>query len=303
MIPLKRNSPAFALLFQIWYYSYLAVVGVSILVYLLWMAPGLRVGSYLQDHDFDHNHTNDKISHMIDTDPHIAMFILDIICMCVFIVEFFLRFLVCPDKLRFFLVWYDTMNAILVITTITSLILELRKDLISTHSTGVFYYVMKNCNVFRLLLLMRLEKQYMPLKLLILAVKESSRELLLLAFSLLMAMCVFGGLMFCAEIHTDEFPDIYISLWWALVTITTVGYGDYFPKDLPGRIIGSLCAICGIMLIALPIAVITSKFSDLYGHRTYQYRHQIMCQNTEPDQKSSKEEITRFNNKVFLSEH
>ena len=201
--------------------------------------------------------------------------------MCVFVVEFVLRFAVCPYKLKFFTVWYNTMNAVLVATTLTSLILELRKDVIHSHAIGTFYYIIKNCYVFRLLLLLRLEKQYMPLKILIMSVKESAKELFLLAFSLFIAMCVFGGLVFCAEIHTTQFPDIWVSLWWALITITTVGYGDFYPTDLPGRIIGSLCAVSGIMLIALPIAVIVSKFSDFYGHRTFQQRHEKLCQQTE----------------------
>lgn len=119
----------------------------------------------------------------------------------------------------------------------------------------------------------------MGLKILILSVKESAKELFLLIFSLIMATCIFGGLMFCAEIHTSQYPDMGISLWWALVTISTVGYGDYYPTDLPGRIIGSLCAVSGIMLLALPIAVIASKFTDFYVQRQYLQRHQEMCIN------------------------
>ena len=83
----------------------------------------------------------------------------------------------------------------------------------------------------------------MGLKILILSVKESANELFLLVFSLIMAMCIFGGLIICAEMRTDQYPDVEVSLWWALITISVVGYGDYYPTDLPGRVIGSLCAI------------------------------------------------------------
>ena len=241
------------------------------------MVPSLRVDRYLQNDHFEHNHTNDKIAEMVQSDPHAVLFLLDLFCICVFVSEFIVRFSVCPYKRKFFTFWYNIMNAILVVTTLVAIILEMRKDLIHSESVGIFYYIMKNCYVFRLLLLLRLEKQFIGLKLLILSVRESAHELLLLTFSLMMAMCIFGGLIFCAEIHTEMFPDIGVSLWWALITITTVGYGDYYPTDIPGRIIGSLCAVCGIMLFALPIAVIVSKFSDFYGHRTYQMRHRQLC--------------------------
>ena len=64
----------------------------------------------------------------------------------------------------------------------------------------------------------------MGLKILILSVKERANELFLLVFSLIMAMCIFGGLIICAEMHTDQYPDVEVSLWWALITISAVGY-------------------------------------------------------------------------------
>ena len=241
------------------------------------MEPSMRVEPYLHHVQYDHNHSNEKIIRMVETDPHVVLFILDLICILVFAIEFVLRFATCSNRLKYFTKWYNTMNGVLVGTMVTSFILEMRKDLIHTHAMGFFYYIMKNSYVFRLLFLLRLEKRYIGLKILMLSVKESAKELLLLLFSLIMATCLFGGLMFCAEIHTTQYPDIGVSLWWALVTISTIGYGDYYPTDLPGRIIGSLCAVSGIIMLALPIAVISSKFAIFYAHSFYHKRHHKMC--------------------------
>ena len=237
----------------------------------------MRVEPYLQHIQYDHNHSNEKINRMVETDPHAVLFTLDLICILVFAIEFVLRFATCPSKQKYFTKWYNAMNGFLVGTMVTSFILEVRKDLIHTHAMGFFYYIMKNSYVLRLLLLLRLEKRYMGLKILMLTVKESAKELFLLLFLLIMATCIFGGLMFCAEMHTTQYPDIGVSLWWALVTISTIGYGDYYPTDLPGRIIGSLCAVSGIIMLALPIAVISSEFSNFYSHRFYQKRHHKTC--------------------------
>ena len=57
-----------------------------------------------------------------------------------------------------------------------------------------------------------------------------------------------------------EFPDIGVGLWWAVQTVTTVGYGDVVPKDAAGRILGAIVMLEGTAFIAIVTAVITSSF-------------------------------------------
>lgn len=61
-----------------------------------------------------------------------------------------------------------------------------------------------------------------------------------------------------------DFPDIVATFWWAIVTMTTVGYGDVTPKTALGRLTGTVCMLCGILLIALPIAIVGRNFQDAY---------------------------------------
>lgn len=58
----------------------------------------------------------------------------------------------------------------------------------------------------------------------------------------------------------SDITNIPEAIWWAIITITTVGYGDYVPKSFPGKIIGALSLVFGVLLLSLPVAIIGNKF-------------------------------------------
>jgi hypothetical protein len=74
-----------------------------------------------------------------------------------------------------------------------------------------------------------------------------------------------GGKFCCDEYASSlDFPSITATFWWAVVTMTTVGYGDQVPRTGLGRIVGCFAMICGILLISLPVAIVGSKFQEAY---------------------------------------
>jgi voltage-gated potassium channel len=74
------------------------------------------------------------------------------------------------------------------------------------------------------------------------------------------AVVMVGAGALIALIDSEEYPNVGVGLWWAIQTVTTVGYGDVAPKQVGGRIVAALVMLYGIAFIAIVTAVITSTF-------------------------------------------
>jgi len=125
-------------------------------------------------------------------------------------------------------------------------------------------------SITRIFRLFKLTRHYGGLKILIHTFTASARELMLLIFFLVLFIVIFASLIYYAERlqknPDNDFTSIPIGLWWSIVTMTTVGYGDMVPKTYVGMMVGGLCALTGVLTIALPVPVIVANFAMYYSH-------------------------------------
>lgn len=200
-------------------------------------------------------------------------FIVETICICWFSFELVMRFISAPNKLHFFKDIMNIIDFLAIMPYFVTVGTELSKDKGAQPSVSLaLIRVIRLVRVFRIFKLSRHSK---GLQILGQTLKASLRELALLIFFLFIGVILFSSAVYFAEVDTPHsfFTSIPESFWWAVVTMTTVGYGDMCPVTVGGKLVGSMCAIAGVLTISLPVPVIVSNFS-------YFYHREMECEDT-----------------------
>ncbi|KAE8284297.1 Potassium voltage-gated channel subfamily A member 3 [Larimichthys crocea] len=219
------------------------VIVVSILIFCLETLPDFRTEKETREEYFYKYHSQAKnvsvnmpLPHNVFHDP---FFLVETICICCAILPYFV-----------------------------TLGTELAKDNDASPATSLaIIRVIRLVRVFRIFKLSRHSK---GLQILGQTLRASMRELGLLIFFLFIGVILFSSAIYFAEAdHTNTaFISIPHAFWWAVVTMTTVGYGDMYPETVWGKLVGSMCAIAGVLTISLPVPVIVSNFSYFYHRET-----------------------------------
>jgi len=116
----------------------------------------------------------------------------------------------------------------------------------------------------RLLRILKLNRYFDAVKAIGEVMVAKKRELLGSLFFVVILMLISSLLMYSAEhdAQPEVFRNAFSGLWWAVATLTTVGYGDIYPVAVPGRLIGAFIAFSGLAAVAIPTGIITSGLSE-----------------------------------------
>jgi voltage-gated potassium channel len=120
--------------------------------------------------------------------------------------------------------------------------------------------VLRTLRLFRLLSLLKVGRYLAALTVLRRVVRDKRAELVMSALLTAVLLIVASSVMYFAEsdAQPEKFSSIPASMWWAVATLTTVGYGDVYPVTVLGRVAGGFLAFLGIGLFALPTAILGS---------------------------------------------
>lgn len=187
--------------------------------------------------------------------------IIESVCMAWFVLEFLVRFLFCPSKLGFVKSLINWIDFAAIVPYFVYLFMYI--------ATGECYNnnnTMAILRVLRVVRTLKLSKHSQGLKILAKTLRASMNELFLFALCLGISIILFSFAMFYAEhsIERTQFTSIPATFWWAVITMTTVGYGDMYPEEFLGKIIGIFTLLTGILSFALPLPVIIKNFNNLY---------------------------------------
>ncbi|XP_067095762.1 potassium voltage-gated channel subfamily A member 10-like [Osmerus mordax] len=197
-------------------------------------------------------------------------FIIETACIVWFFFELCVRFVVCPSKRDFFHNLMNVIDLVSIIPYFVTVVTEVVSTPQENSSQNMSLAILRIIRLVRVFRIFKLSRHSKGLQILGQTLKASMRELGLLIFFLFIGVILFSSAIYFAEVDepSTQFVSIPDGFWWAVVTMTTVGYGDMCPITMGGKMVGTLCAIAGVLTIALPVPVIVSNFNYFYHRET-----------------------------------
>jgi len=214
-------------------------------------------------------HGNAYVTQSIYVDP---FFQIEATTVVWFTVELLLRFIACPTKRSFIRDVVNLFDIVAVLPFYGFLILQLsapqERYCESIRKSGVYIIL----RLLRVLRIFKLAKHSRGLRVLGRTIRTSLHELWVFTFFLLVGTVIYSAFVYHAESGEPraQITSIPAGFWWAIITLTTVGYGDVTPIGIWGRLVGTLCVITGVLTVALPVPIIVANFNAIYRHEIRQ---------------------------------
>ncbi|WP_199508240.1 MULTISPECIES: ion transporter [unclassified Psychrobacter] len=168
-----------------------------------------------------------------------------------FTIEYLLRLFSAPNRLRYIFSFFGIVDLLSVLPSYLSLVF-----------VGVQYLlVVRILRILRVFRVLKLKAYMQQAGFLASALKTSQQKITVFFLSLVLLVTIFGSVIYVVEGPENGFTSIPLSIYWAIVTMTTVGYGDMSPKTPIGQAIASMVMITGYSIIAVPTGIFTSELA------------------------------------------
>ncbi len=174
-----------------------------------------------------------------------------------FTIEYVLRIISVRAPLRYVFSFFGVVDVLAILPTYISVIVP----------GSQYLLVVRVLRVLRIFRVLKLGTYIHEARLLRVALRKSSRKITVFLFVVSILVIILGSLMYMIEGEASGFVSIPEGVYWAIVTLTTVGYGDLSPVTPLGKAVASLVMICGYGIIAVPTGLVTVELSRVTAGR------------------------------------
>lgn len=173
-----------------------------------------------------------------------------------FTIEYLLRLYCTPQPKRYARSFFGLVDLVSILPSYLALFIP----------GGQYLLIVRSLRILRIFRILKLTQYVGEAHLLMRSVISARYKVLVFLFFILTVVSIFGSFMYLVEGPEHGFTSIPTSVYWAIVTVTTVGYGDIAPQTPLGQAIASLMVIIGYSIIAIPTGIFTAELSKQIKH-------------------------------------
>jgi len=181
-----------------------------------------------------------------------AIFVAEWILTILFTVEYVARLLAVRRPVAYARSFYGVVDLLAILPTYASIV----------FAGGQYFLVVRALRLLRIFRIFKLAHFLSGADVLTVAIRAARYKIAVFLFTVVTIVIVVGALMYVIEGGANGFTSIPTSMYWAVVTLTTVGYGDVAPVSTLGRFVASLVMILGYGIIAVPTGIVTTELMN-----------------------------------------
>lgn len=194
-----------------------------------------------------------------------------------FTLEYLLRIYITDKRREYIFSFYGIVDLCSILPTYIALLFP----------SALYLIVIRIMRVLRIFRILKLFRYMGEANLLFAALLQARRKILVFLFTVVTLIIIFGAVIFIIEGPENGFTSIPVAIYWAIVTITTVGYGDITPHTPLGQFVAGIAMICGYAIIAVPTGIIGAELMQEVQRRSQAVqrssRECVNCKSTNHD--------------------
>lgn len=191
-----------------------------------------------------------------------------------FTLEYILRIFIVRKKFAYILSYYGIIDLLSILPTYLSLFLSGAQGLV----------VIRALRLLRIFRILKLSRYIQDSAVITAALRSSRTKISVFLYAVVLMVIIIGTIMYLVEGEENGFGSIPEGIYWAIVTLTTVGYGDIAPATTVGRLIASFVMVLGYGIIAVPTGIVSAEFTMSKRKKlTTKVCPDCLCEGHEPD--------------------